>query len=248
MPPDSPGPPRDPGAPPIVGPPPGAVPPAFSPPAWPPAAPEPHASPWLSIWVAPRATLRRILVTDPRRRVLAIAMLAGVARGLGIAASAPAAGALPATGHLALALLAGPPAGVAWLYLLGWLVRVTGRLLGGRGGTVAVRAALAWSAVPLVWTLLLWLPRAALLGAETFHPSPAGIEGHVPSEAIFGLLMFLQLTVDVWTIVVGAKCLGEAHGFSAWRGFFAYLLALLILVFPIIVVAGAAIILGLTGA
>jgi hypothetical protein len=200
----------------------------------------------LSIWTAPRATLRGILATDPRRRVLTIVVLAGLARALGIVASAPAA--LPAAAPLAVALVAGPPAGILWLYLMGWLVRFTGRLIGGRGDAVAVRAALAWSAVPLVWTLLLWLPRAALLGTETFHPAPPGIEGHAPSEAIFGLLLLLQLTADVWTVVVGAKCIGEAHGFSAWHGFFAYLLALLVLVFPALALAGAALLLGLTGA
>ena len=37
------------------------------------------SSPWLSIWTRPRATLRLILATDPRRGVFRLAALGGIA-------------------------------------------------------------------------------------------------------------------------------------------------------------------------
>ena len=219
----NPDPPVNPGPPPVPAPPPLPV--------------VERVGPWLSIWTAPRATLRRILATDARRRVLPIAALLGVAQALGAAAARPLGDTVPAGTLLAGALLAGPLLGVAWIRVMGFLVRLTGRWLGGRGDPVAVRAALAWSSVPLVWGLLLWPPRAALLGEQTFHPIPAGIEGHPPSELLFGLIVLIEAAVKIWAVVLGAKCVGEAHGFSAWRGVGAWLLAGLILAVPIGVLA-----------
>jgi hypothetical protein len=218
-------------------------PPVPTPPPLPAAA---RVTPWFSIWTAPRPTLRAILAGAGPRRILPIAALLGISQALGAAVSRPLADTVPAGRLLAGALLLGPPIGVLWIHIMGFLVRLTGRWLGGRADAAAVRTALAWSSVPLAWGLLLWLPRAALLGDELFHPVPAGIEGHAPSEALFGLLVLLEAAIRIWALVAGAKCVGEAHRFSAWRAVGAFLLAGLILALPLGALAAVAVALGLT--
>src|SRR5207249_3368877 len=64
-------------APPVVAPP-----PLYSPP---PAEDTEPLVPWISIWSRPRATLRRILKTDPRRSVFLLAALGGIAGALDLA-------------------------------------------------------------------------------------------------------------------------------------------------------------------
>jgi hypothetical protein len=97
---------------------------------------------------------------------------------------------------------------------------------------------MAWSNVPGIWGLLLWLPRGALLGSETLHAEPPGIEGEMASVIVLQALKTIQVVIGIWGIVVTLKSVGEAHRFSAWHAVGAYILALVILAVPVAVIAG----------
>jgi len=196
------------------------------------AASEP-STPWLSIWTRPRATLREILATDPRRGIFRLAALGGISEflsmctreGIGDTCSIPV--------LLALSLAGGTVLGILGILVFTAVIAPVGRWLKGRGGSTEVMAALAWANVPAVWGLLLWLPRAALLGGETFHPLPAIVQGNPQALLFNGLLQFLQVVLGVWGFAITLKCLGEAHGFSAWRAFLTLVVAGLIVILPI---------------
>jgi hypothetical protein len=214
---------------------PSAVPPSpAAPPLLPPgpsSAGEPP-SPWFSIWIRPRPTLRRILETDPRRHVLLLAALGGVASGLAAARSEMAATLTPAAA-IAGAVAGGVVGGVIGVWLMGALLRISGRLVGGRGDWIQVRAAVAWAQVPAIWAILLWLPRAALLGGEMFHPEPAATQDHPASALALMLIEATQAVVAVWQFVVSLQCLGEAHAFPAWRALLAFVLIALAIAIPV---------------
>jgi hypothetical protein len=189
--------------------------------------------PWVSIWTRPRATLRQVLDTDPRRSAFRLAGLGGIAGALKLASTSGFGDAHSAPVVLSVCLFGGALAGILALFVLTSLVGVAGRWLGGRGGTIEVMAALAWSYVPAIWGLVLWLPRAALLGGETFQSRPAGLEGNPPATLLFGLLQLASTLIGLWGFVITLKCLGEAHRFSAWRALGAFLLVGLVLGVPI---------------
>jgi Yip1 domain len=221
-----------------VTPPPRAEPPPvlLEPPRPPPLQVEP-LDPWISIWTRPRATLRQILDGDPRRSVFRLAALGGVAGALKLATSPGIGDSHPPAMIAPLAVLGGALCGVFFLFLFTGLVRLTGSWLGGSGRSEEIRAALAWGYVPSIWGLLLWLPRAALLGQETFRSVPPGIEGNPPASLFFGLLELLQALIGFWGLLIALKCVGEAHRFSAWRAFAALALAGLILGVPLGLIA-----------
>ena len=201
------------------------------------------ASPWFSIWTRPRATLCLILETNPRRQVATLAVLGGVASGLA-AARAEIAAALPPAAVVAGAVAGGAIGGLIGVYLMGALLKITGRWIGGFGDWSAVRAAVAWAQVPAIWAILLWLPRTALLGGEVFRPDPAATQDHPASAMALLLIEITQGVVTVWQFVVSLKCLGEAHRFSAWRALLAFLLAVLVAAIPILILLY---VLGVTG-
>lgn len=122
------------------------------------------------------------------------------------------------------ALYIGPPAGFARVYLGGLLVGITGRWLGGEGNSEACRAALAWGSVPQIASLALFLPAAALLGDDVLLDK--GLETEYLSRflALVGLLL-AWLVIGIWAALLKWKCVGEVHGFSAWRGFLAMAIA-----------------------
>ena len=67
-----------------------------------------------------------------------------------------------------IAILLGPLVGLISLYVGAWFVAVTGRVFGCRAESRDVRAALAWSSVPLLATGPIYLIRIAFLGREMF--------------------------------------------------------------------------------
>jgi hypothetical protein len=42
------------------------------------------------------------------------------------------------------------------------------------------------------------------------------------------VLLILGLTLLVWQVVIGLKCVGEAHAFSAWRALGAVILSVIL--------------------
>jgi Yip1-like protein len=222
-----------------------ATPPPFleAPPVIPPAAcsaPAEPLVPWISIWTRPRATLRQILDGDPSRSVFRLAALGGVACALKLASSSDFGAAHPASVVLAVCLAGGAVGGILALFVLTSLVGLAGSWLGGQGRKAEVMAALAWSYVPAIWGLALWLPRAALLGEETFVSLPAGIEGNPPAALLLGLLQLAQTLIGFWGFLITLKCIGEAHRFSAWRALGAFVVAGLVVAVPVGLVMMAA--------
>ena len=194
------------------------------------------STPWLSIWTRPRATLRLILATDPRRDVFRLAALGGIAESLTLCTSEGLGDTCSIPVLLALSLCGGTVLGILGILIFTAVVAPVGRWLRGRGGSAEVMAALAWANVPAIWGIPLWLPRAALLGEETFHPLPALIQGNPGALLFYALLQFVQVVIGVWGFAITLKCLGEAHGFSAWRAFVTLVVAGFVVILPIAII------------
>jgi hypothetical protein len=194
--------------------------------------------------------MRQILDTDPRRLVHVLAILGALARML--SSNVPPIGPLarlPLSAIVTYKVCGGVIGGLIGLYLVSALLTMTGRWLGGHGTFVAVRAAAAWANVPLIWTGLLWLPLLGYLGSEALNLDPTRLIEDPGGLALMIPLGVIETVVAVWYIVIALKCLGEAHGFSAWHALGAFLFGLLILLVPFAILVGIAIgMLGLTGA
>jgi hypothetical protein len=240
--------------------PPPAYPPSLDlpPPSFAFAPPEPvddrDLVPWVHIWTRPRAVVRSIVRTDPLRGSWFLPLLSGLLQGIffGLVAAARAEEqfgfnhALVLPFGLALGVVFAPLLSVLFLNLNALLVQWTGEWLGGRGDFVTVRAGLAWALVPGVWAALLWLPRLALLGGQAFLTEPLNLEGDIATGAFLTFLGLCQIVIGVWACAILCKCIGEAHGFSAWRGLWAQVLALLIpaIAVGLLAAAGLAIFMG----
>ena len=115
--------------------------------------------PWIAIWMSPRETIRKIVNRDPTHQVIMLAALAGALVMLNSLLSA-ALGFTPTplpknlVAYLPILTFASPFIGAAFgvlgLYLTSFMMDWTGRVLGGVGNAVTVRAAVAWSEVPQI--------------------------------------------------------------------------------------------------
>jgi hypothetical protein len=188
-------------------------------------------SPFFSIWIESRATIRRLADSDPTRNVLALAAIGPAINSLISQWSAVING----TAHpsvlwplwVAFSVVLQAAFGILFLYIFGAVFRWSGSLLGGTATSVEVRAAQAWSQVPaIVGEIVLML--ALFAGV----PMPKMLPGRLPLiDPAFYKVMVVEGVLGIWAIVISLKCLGEVHRFSAWRAFVA------ILIPPIMVLA-----------
>jgi len=199
-----------------------------------------NINPWFAIWTRPRATMRWILdyetptgiaaIVDssPDRLVVPLAAIGGIAHALNRASTLGLGDLYPILGIAFWAVMGGALGGIITLFVGGWVLTLTGRPFRGTGSTEDVRSAVAWSNVPIIWALLLWIPELALFGREIFMSAMPLVEAN-PGLGL-ALLGFgaLEIGVAVWAFVVFLKCLAEAQNFSAWRALGSTVLAGLI--------------------
>lgn len=195
---------------------------------------------WFTIWVAPRATMRRILDTNPTRYVYWLAMVGGVAQALD-QASARSFGDMVSGPILALIILCmGILTGCFMLYVGSPVMRWTGSWMGSTATTTDVRAALAWSQVPLIAAMVFWIPELLLWGMEWFTKVTPRMDAAFETNAFEGMLLLgfgvVELVIGIWALIISIKCLAEAERFSAWKVIGQWFLTLLAFVIPVLIV------------
>lgn len=199
-------------------------------------------NPWLTIWTRPRATIRGVVDRDPTYRVVPLAAAAGVNLVLNrLIEQLPIAG-LPFSVWIVAAIVLGPLAGLLQLFIGGWWFSNMGRILGGRARSKEVRTAIAWSNVPtLAAAPLLIAALAVLQGNVSAADSPDA--GAAAAAVVLFALVPVQTVLGLWSTVIFFKGLGEVHGFSAWRALACAVLPILVVLVPLIVIAGIALVL-----
>lgn len=179
--------------------------------------PDPVPNPWISIWHEPRATVERILARDPKYCVLLLASLSGVAQTLDGAVERSLGDDLAWPYIVLSAAIAGPITGLLALFLGSWLLRLTGRWLGGRGDALRIRTAIAWGNAPVVWGLLLWIPLLLVFGQEFFATETPLMDSRPVLYALYLGFAVVDFVIAIWALFAFLHCLGQVQGFSAWR-------------------------------
>jgi len=197
---------------------------------------------FFTIWTEPRATIRRIVDTDPTRNVIALVAIG------------PAIGALASQWSKALGNNANlsvlwplwvvvsvaiqAALGVLFLYIFGVIFKWSGSLIGGVASRVEVRAAVAWSQVPAIAAEIVLL-LAVLMGIPI--PVPTTPNTFPQIDPAFYKVLVIEGVLGFWGFIVSLKCIGEVHRFSAWRALVAILIppiiALVVIGFIIFVVS-----------
>src|SRR3954465_6527645 len=135
-------------------------------------------NPFITIWLHPRQTVRRIVTEDPELHVLLLASLAGISEALDRASMRNIGDRLSLPIILGLACVLGPLGGLVSLWLTSYLLRWSGRWIGGVGNAGHIRTAIAWASVPVVFSLPLWIPELLLVGSDLFTKETPHVDAH----------------------------------------------------------------------
>jgi hypothetical protein len=182
--------------------------------------------PWLKIWTAPRGTIRAIVDSDPTRHVLLLAALGSFTQSLNWVSGNSLGDTVSTWLIIPLALAAGGVGAILSLYIGGALFQWTGRLFGGQASTVQVRAALAWSLLPRIAAIAVWITLWALYGEEMYTSYAPRIFSNPDPYIPLGVL---DMALLVWSLFLMVKTVAEVHRFSAWRSLAALAIPLLVL-------------------
>ena len=192
-------------------------------------------NPFISIWTSPRDTIRRIVEHDPEHKVLLITCLAGIANLLGEYSSKSMGDRYEVTTLLILSVILGPIFGVIGLYVGAWLIRLTGKWVGGKASLEHLRTSIAWANVPMIMVLVLFIPEFLIYGPDLFTTEMYSV---ISSDAMyysFMGFMLLEFTLAVWSLVILIKGVAQVQGFSSWVALGNLLLTLVVLIAIIVV-------------
>jgi signal peptidase I len=179
-------------------------------------------SPWISIWMAPRLTIERILAAPSRQSlVLLLAALGAIATLFQNFFNFRFAAQLSHWPILLGLAVLGAAFGIVGLYGSALLFKAVGRQLGGRASAVELRTLFAWSALPSILGLVVVL-------AVVIAP---GFSGGLSAPGWVSLLLQAIVTLcGFWSIVVLLLMLSRVEGFGFWRTIFTYILSMLVIV------------------
>jgi hypothetical protein len=107
--------------------------------------------------------------------------------------------------------IAGSLSGVFGYFALGGLLHLGARLLGSQGSFRRNRQIVAFAAVPVALSLVLWPVKLALYGWDVFKTggADAGVGSHV--------FAVLELAFVAWAVVLLVVGVRAVHGWSWWR-------------------------------
>jgi signal peptidase I len=109
-----------------------------------------RASPLISVWLAPRQTIERIVAEWPHHLVLPLAVLGGVAAAADALINFGIGSALQDWRASLACIPIGVVLGIGNLYIYAAVAAWLGRRMGGQASTAAVRAVFAWGVLPTV--------------------------------------------------------------------------------------------------
>jgi hypothetical protein len=173
-------------------------------------------NPWLSIWVRPRETIRSIVGQNPNRSLWVLAFIYGFTSLLNGFQSVPIANHLGILPMLLISCIFAPLWGYAFFAIWSYVVIWVGKLLKGQADFQSARAAYAWSCVPLIGNIPLWLLIVLFYSHLFFY----GIQDQIVMPGAATLLFFIliaKLVFAIWMIVIYLQMLAEVQQFSILR-------------------------------
>ena len=185
-------------------------------------------NPWLKIFVKPRQTIRAIVDVNPNFRLFVLSAIYGFCSLLGVAQNFGLGDRKEILAAMLPLLLLAPVWGYLVFSFSSWFVFIMGKLLKGQGSYRQVRAAYAWSNVPLIVNAFLWILLIVVFRSSLFSETALkGILTQGSSLLLIGVV-FSQLIFSLWGLVIYVIGLSEVQRFSILKTLVNLFLSLLL--------------------
>lgn len=166
-------------------------------------------NPWLSMWGQPRVTIRSILYSNPKYGIFYLASLYVLDNCFFYSNWWSLGASFPFYSIFLVSLILSPLVGLGWLYFSSWIFYFTGRWLKGEAPPVHLRAAIAWSKIPLSASVFMWLLLLAV------HPEATFIQDGGGSSSLF--INFITIILNIWSFILLVQSIREVQNFTLLR-------------------------------
>lgn len=189
--------------------------------------------PLRDVWLRPRRVVRELADTPITRIDYLLGITQGIVSWLSLSRAQSAGASSTVAQILARAALAGPIAGVLGLYLMSAVYTRLARRAGGSATRAQIFHVLAYSGVPMIASLGIWLLTAALAGRATFlNGPPADLQ---PFLALLVRAQFLSHVLLVgWSLLLQVMAFSEAERLPTSRAFGVWLLGQVLVMLAIL--------------
>lgn len=205
-------------------------------------------NPWLKMWTHPRETVRSIVDSNPSHHLWGLSAFYGFVMMLQSAQNTSLGDKLSAPSIVLICALLAAPVGWLSFYIMGGILTLCGKWIGGKGSFKNVRTALAWSNVTSVANTILWLMMLFAFGDSVFTSVfPDAVAVSPPQRGFLVFVFGAQLILAIWSLILLLKALGEVQGFSVWKALLNVILPLMLIFFALWII-GTIANLGSTGA
>jgi Yip1 domain len=202
----------------------------------------------IDIWLKPRSATRSAIDSAGNIEIFALMSLFGMAAFLETALKEGFGEHFSTSIIFLQIVIAGPLVGIMTVYLLAFLTKVSGKLLKGKSDYNTLRKAITYSFLPS--TILILLNNTlfiAFLGDDLFLEDWLNSDTLTPfgTGLAIGTIPFI-IAVLIWILIISSKCIAEAQGFSAGKGFLNIIIATILMIISAIVLAFPLSLLGLS--
>lgn len=174
-------------------------------------------SSWLSMWTSPRATIRAIVQENPKKGIWALSFIYGLTSLFNGFQSFPIAMQIGLIGMIVVTVILAAFWGYLVFAVWSWITVLIGKLFKGKGTFQTVRAAYAWSCVPLSINALLWILLVIFYGNLLFYGPQQHSMLSGSAVTILFLILIGKIVFAIWSIVLFLQALAEVQGFSVLR-------------------------------
>jgi len=185
-------------------------------------------NPWVSIWRESRETIKNIVNYYGNKYILTLAFLTALVYNLN--------GLNNSTFDVDITLLdifypvflKSLTLGLMAFYFYGFLLYLSGKLFKGKATQSEIYIAMAWSSIPTILGIFLWIPKLMLFGKEWFFENSELWDNELYLyPALF--IIFIDVILLVYSTGIFIITLSEVQGFSKWKAFFNSLFVFIII-------------------
>lgn len=175
-------------------------------------------NPWINIWTKPRDTIKKIVSFNPKYRFLILSFLYGLPMLLHSAQNLNLGESYTAVGIVIVAIVLATFLGMLGITIASALLHWTGKWIGGKADYHKVRAAVSWSNVPNIISIIVWILMIFAFKNQVFLENFDQM--HTAGKALGFLRVgaVIEAIAAIWSFIILVKGLGQVQGFSAWKG------------------------------
>ena len=187
-------------------------------------------NPWTQMWVKPKESIRKIINFNPNYRLFVLSYLYGFVSLISLSQSMSLGQAINIYFIILICLILAPVWGFLVFSFSSIFVYFTGKWLKGNANYQQIRAAIAWSNVPILGNLVLWVILFVLFGTKLFQNFPKEYMLTNIQTAITFAISLLQLVLSIWVLILYINTLAEVQKFSIIKAIFNIIISVVIFI------------------